>query len=42
MKRLFEYIEHLFRAYRLSDADIMVMAKKGYGFDLRIRKWVRQ
>ena len=42
MKRLFEYIEFLFRAYRLSDEDIMAMAEKGYGFDLRIRKWVKQ
>ena len=35
MKRVFEYIEHVFRAYRLSDHDIIVMARKGYGFDLR-------
>ena len=27
MKRLFKYIEHLFRAYRLSDDDIMIMAE---------------
>jgi hypothetical protein len=42
MKRIFKYLEHIFRAYRLSDYDIIVMAKKGYWFDLSIRKWVRQ
>ena len=42
MKRLFEYIEHLFRAYRLSDNDIIVMAQKGYGYNLRLRKWVKE
>jgi hypothetical protein len=41
MKRLFELIENLFRAYRLSDDDIIVMSKKGYYFDLDKHRWVK-
>ena len=41
MKRIFELIELILRAYRLSDHDIEVMAEKGYYFDLSVRRWIK-
>jgi hypothetical protein len=41
MKRIFELIELILSAYRLSDHDIEVMSEKGYYFDLGRRKWVK-
>jgi hypothetical protein len=41
MRKLFEFIEILFRSYRLSQTDIQVMDKKGYYFHARKGRWVK-
>ena len=41
MRKIIEFIEVLFRSYRLSDVDIKVMDKKGYYFNALKNRWMK-
>jgi len=43
LKKFIEFLENLFRSYRLSEHDIEVMSKKGYHiFDAKIGRFVKR
>ena len=41
MRNIIEFLENLFRSYRLSDQDCEVMFGKGYYFDMKKERFIR-
>jgi len=40
-KTLIEFIENLFRSYRLSNEDVKIMSSRGYNFDADKGRFVK-